>query len=57
MMKTLKLDHLTQLKIDAEGYDPAVLLGAKDTLSNKRVEILQFECVMWRALCVVLDSR
>ncbi len=44
-MKTLGLSHLFLLKIDAEGFDPLVLRGARETLSNRRVDMLQFEYV------------
>ena len=57
MITVLKLDRLAVLKIDAEGYDPAVLRGAKETLSHKLVDLLQFECVLLVVLCPRLFFR
>ena len=40
-MADQKMDWLFWLKIDTEGFDPLVLQGAKNTLSNHRVAVLQ----------------
>lgn len=37
------LNYIDFLKIDAEGYDPAVLRGAERALSHRRIGMLQFE--------------
>lgn len=36
-------DHVDLLKIDAEGYDLRVLVGAQQMLESKRIEVIQFE--------------
>ena len=42
-MKPLGLSHVDLLFIDTEGNDPAVLKGARETLSAKRVTVVQYE--------------
>ena len=51
-MKTITLDsfckknqilHIDFLKIDTEGSELGVLLGAHNLLTNKQIEIIQFE--------------
>lgn len=37
------IDHLSMLKIDAEGYDCRVLMGAQDYLSRGAIDVIQFE--------------
>jgi hypothetical protein len=44
-MSKFGLTHVFWVKTDTEGYDASVLRGAVDALSNKRIELLQFECV------------
>lgn len=39
----LKLQHIYLLSIDTEGYDPAVLRGARNILSGAHVTFLYFE--------------
>ncbi len=39
----LKLSHIYMLSIDTEGYDPAVLNGARRILSERHVTFLYFE--------------
>ena len=39
------LDEIALLKVDAEGFDLAVLRGAKRTLAQKRIETIQFEFI------------
>lgn len=41
------LDRITLLKIDAEGHDMAVLLGAEAMLLSQRIDLIQFE-YNWR---------
>jgi hypothetical protein len=38
-----KIEYVWLLKIDTEGFDPLVLEGARQTLAEKRVSVLQFE--------------
>ncbi|KAG2422774.1 hypothetical protein HXX76_015794 [Chlamydomonas incerta] len=42
------LPYLDVLKIDTEGFDPAVLAGAYHTLKQHRAQVLVFEHVAWR---------
>lgn len=42
-MKEHKIDQVEHLKIDTEGWDPLVLQGAEQTLSEGRVRLLEFE--------------
>ena len=37
------IEHITLLKIDAEGHDLAVIRGARSMLQGHRVELVQFE--------------
>ena len=46
-------DNVSMLKIDAEGHDFFVLRGARDLLSKKRIDFIQFECnSAWNAVGV-----
>lgn len=38
-----KINKLSLLKIDVEGYEPLVLEGAEELLSNQRIKIVYFE--------------
>lgn len=38
-----KIDRIDLLKIDAEGHDLAVIKGAREMLSHKRIDFVQFE--------------
>ncbi|HEY4043282.1 MAG TPA: FkbM family methyltransferase, partial [Rhodopila sp.] len=40
-----KLDHIDLLKIDTEGHDLAVLIGAKTALREHRIKLIQFEFI------------
>jgi len=42
-MAALGLDRIDMLKIDAEGYDLRVLMGARQLLEKRRVGAIQFE--------------
>ncbi|GIM16526.1 hypothetical protein Vretimale_19157 [Volvox reticuliferus] len=42
-MRSRGLPYLDVLKIDTEGFDPAVLAGAYESLANQRVGLLSFE--------------
>lgn len=39
-----QIRHVHVLKIDAEGYDAAVLTGAENLLAARRVDVVIFEC-------------
>ncbi len=41
--KNRKLKKINFLKIDVEGHEYDVLLGAKEMIKNKRIEVIQFE--------------
>ncbi|GIL61561.1 hypothetical protein Vafri_16020 [Volvox africanus] len=43
LMRSRGLAYLDVLKIDTEGFDPAVLAGAYESLANQRVGLLSFE--------------
>lgn len=53
-----KLEHVTLLKIDAEGHDLAVLRGSQEMLSKKGISLVQFEYnARWiDARCFLLDA-
>jgi hypothetical protein len=38
-----QLDHITLVKIDAEGHDLVVLQGARGLLAKQRISVAQFE--------------
>ena len=38
-----KINHISYLKIDTEGMDYDVLLGASKMLSDNRIDVIQFE--------------
>ncbi|KAG2429614.1 hypothetical protein HXX76_010846 [Chlamydomonas incerta] len=42
-MRQARIRYLDVLKIDTEGFDPAVLAGAYNTLRRHRAEVLSFE--------------
>ena len=42
-MARYKLDNLTVLSVDTEGWDAPVLRGARTALRERRVEVLEFE--------------
>lgn len=52
------LEHVTLLKIDAEGHDLAVLRGSQEMLSNGQISLVQFEYnARWiDARCFLLDA-
>jgi FkbM family methyltransferase len=41
--ESVALDHITLLKIDAEGHDLAVLRGAQNLIASHRISVAQFE--------------
>src|SRR4030088_2988751 len=42
-MKKHAIDHLSLLKIDAEGHELAILRGAKDAIASGAIDVVQFE--------------
>ncbi|GAA5525169.1 hypothetical protein Maes01_01734 [Microbulbifer aestuariivivens] len=40
------IDHINYLKVDTEGNDLNVLLGATNMLTNQRVDLIEVECGM-----------
>jgi FkbM family methyltransferase len=43
MMDMLALDHLDLVKVDAEGFDFAILTGVRPVLEAGRISVIQFE--------------
>ncbi len=42
-LSRLQLDHLTLLKVEAEGHEMAVLRGASEAIAAGRIDVIQFE--------------
>jgi FkbM family methyltransferase len=45
LMAEMGLDHIDLLKIDTEGRDLSVLMGARDALRNRKIRMIQFEFI------------
>ena len=57
ILEAEQVTHVDLLKIDAEGYDYFVLLGAAKLLSEARVDVIQFEYNRgWEAAGATLSS-
>jgi FkbM family methyltransferase len=44
-MAQTSMDHIDLLKIDTEGFDLAVLIGAATALRNRKIRMIQFEFI------------
>jgi hypothetical protein len=44
-MAEAQLDHIDLLKIDTEGHDLAVLIGAEQALRDRKIRMIQFEFI------------
>ena len=49
-MEKYGIDHINFLKIDVEGGEPRVLRGLRNAFTNKKIDIVQFECNRFVAL-------